>query len=46
MNSDKQMPEPEEKRVPGWVFVAMLLFLVLILLGVESALNWLLPAGR
>lgn len=42
MDEDKQRPDGEEGRmIPTWVYVTLLLFLVFILLGVESVLNWI-----
>ncbi|MFZ5827986.1 MAG: hypothetical protein ACOY94_27080 [Bacillota bacterium] len=44
MSDDKRTGEEGEQRVPGWVYLILLVFLVVVLLGVESVLNWLLPA--
>lgn len=43
LQAEEQPDEPP--KVPGWVYLVLLLLLVVILLGVEAALNWLLP-GR
>lgn len=36
--------EGEANRIPGWVYLVILLVLVAILLGVEAVLDWLLPS--
>lgn len=47
MSDEKKGPQEEEwKRAPAWVYLVLLVFLVVVLLGVESILNWLLPTGR
>lgn len=37
--------EKPPQMIPGWVYLLMFGFLIAVLLGVESLLNWLLP-GR
>ncbi|MBP2019243.1 hypothetical protein J2Z79_002670 [Symbiobacterium terraclitae] len=34
--------EHDGRRLPGWVYGVLIALLVIILLGVESILNWLL----
>mgnify|MGYP001022794462 CR=1 FL=1 len=36
----------DEKPIPRWVYLLLLLFLVIVLLAVEAILNWLLPAPQ
>ncbi|BAD40441.1 hypothetical protein [Symbiobacterium thermophilum] len=41
--SGRPVEEDGGHRLPGWVYGLLLALLVVILLGVESILNWLLP---
>lgn len=41
--SGRPAEEDEGRRLPGWVYALLLGLLVVILLGVESILNRLLP---
>jgi len=41
--SGRPVEQDEGRRLPGWVYGLLIALLVVILLGVESILNWLLP---
>ncbi|MFZ5814495.1 MAG: hypothetical protein ACOY93_04250 [Bacillota bacterium] len=44
MSDEEREQGAEERQVPIWVYLLLLLFLAAVLLGVESVLNRLLPA--
>lgn len=45
MKNEERPETAEEQKVPGWVYLILLVFLFVVLLGVESVLNWIWP-GR